>query len=56
MLSCVVMSQTNELVIARTKVSGLEEELKQTKAQSTAHTIEKLQEDNTNLHKSLASA
>ena len=49
------MSQNNDLVIARTKISGLEEELKQTKAQSSAETIEKLQEENAMLQKSLAS-
>ena len=49
------LSQNNDLVIARTKISGLEEELKQTKAQSSAETIEKLQEQNAMLKKSLDS-
>ena len=46
--------QNNELLIARTKVTGLEDELKQVKEQSAADTTEKLEGENARLKKSLA--
>ena len=50
------MSQNNDLAIARAKMSGLEEELKQTKAQSSAELVEKVQEENALLIESLAAS
>ena len=42
-------------MIARTKVSGLEEELKQMKAESGTQAVDKLQQENTLLQTNLAS-
>jgi len=36
--------QLNEQQVTRTKISGLEEELKQTKALPTSHAMQQLQE------------
>lgn len=56
-MSCdlILVSQNNDLVIARTKISGLEEELKQIKAESGSQTVEKLQQENTVLQTNLSS-
>ena len=39
-----ITQQANEISVANTKISGLKEELKQTKATSSSHAYEKLQE------------
>ena len=46
--------QNNELSITRAKVTGLEDELKQVKEQSSAALTDKLEAENARLRKSLA--
>ena len=47
--------QNNDLAIARAKMSGLEEELKQMKAQSSAEMVQKLEQENALLKDQLTS-
>ena len=50
-LYCILAVQSNELTISKTRVSGLEEELKQLKAETT---LKSLQEENNRLHTQMA--